>query len=80
MSEHEARRLLAASRNGAGGVEVTAGEIEIPGQRDVEPVPVDPEPPRKTLYAAVLAARDADRHPIVPAWARNRAEARALAV
>jgi S-DNA-T family DNA segregation ATPase FtsK/SpoIIIE len=42
-------------------------------------VPVDPPKQAVTLYATALAARNADRRPIVPAWARSRAEARALA-
>lgn len=51
------------------------------GDEVPEVVRVDPpEPPRRTLYATVVAARDAQRRPIVPAWLRNRAEARALAV
>jgi S-DNA-T family DNA segregation ATPase FtsK/SpoIIIE len=42
-------------------------------------VPVDPPEPPRTLYGTALAARTADRRPIVPAWARNRDEARQLA-
>lgn len=42
-------------------------------------VPVDPPDVPLTLRATALAARDADRRPIVPAWLRDRAEATALA-
>lgn len=43
-----------------------------------ELVPVDPPEQAKTIYATAVAARTSDRRPIVPAWARNRDEARAL--
>jgi DNA segregation ATPase FtsK/SpoIIIE, S-DNA-T family len=43
-----------------------------------EVVMVDPEPAPRTIYATALSVRAADRRPIVPAWMRNRAEARAL--
>ena len=49
---------------------------------DLEPaeiVHVDPEPQPKTVYGTALAAREADKRPIVPAWMRNRQEARQLA-
>ncbi|MGD9525630.1 cell division protein FtsK [Pseudonocardia sp.] len=61
---------------------MTTTLIPLPPPEDDDenrPVPVDPPEKPKTLYATVLAARDADRRPIVPAWARNRDEARALA-
>jgi S-DNA-T family DNA segregation ATPase FtsK/SpoIIIE len=62
---------------------VSAGELErtstSPLEADVELVPVDPPEPPRTIYATVLRARTADRRPIVPAYLRNRDEARALA-
>ncbi|MDN5919687.1 MAG: cell division protein FtsK [Pseudonocardia sp.] len=42
-------------------------------------VPVDPDPAPRTVYGTALAAREADKRPIVPAWARNRDERRQLA-
>lgn len=44
-----------------------------------ELVPVDPPQPPKTIYATALSVREQNRRPIVPAWARNRDEARDLA-
>ncbi|MBP2370681.1 FtsK/SpoIIIE domain-containing protein [Pseudonocardia parietis] len=44
-----------------------------------ERVPVDPEPTPTTIYATALATRDTERRPIVPAYLRNRDEARHLA-
>jgi S-DNA-T family DNA segregation ATPase FtsK/SpoIIIE len=43
------------------------------------PVPVDPPALPATLRETALAARDADRRPIIPPWLRDRAEASALA-
>lgn len=48
-------------------------------QPDDDPVPVDPPEPPITIYGTVLAAKTSNRRPIVPAWARNRGEASALA-
>lgn len=45
----------------------------------VEVVPVDPKPVPKTIYATALAVRDSQKRPVIPAWARNREEARQLA-
>ncbi|MFR9803136.1 cell division protein FtsK [Pseudonocardia sp. RS010] len=44
-----------------------------------ELVPVDPPEQPRTIYATALSTRDADRRPIVPAYLRNRDEARQLA-
>ncbi|GAA4554374.1 cell division protein FtsK [Pseudonocardia xishanensis] len=44
-----------------------------------ELVPVDPPEHPKTIHATALSVRDTERRPIVPAWARNREEARQLA-
>ncbi len=47
---------------------------------DERPVPVDPPPGRRIIDATVLSSRTVDRRPIVPSWARNRADFRALVV
>ena len=44
-----------------------------------ELVPADPPQQPRTIYATALAVREAEKRPIVPAWARNRDEARQLA-
>ena len=43
------------------------------------PVRVDPEPVPRTIYATAVATREHDRRPIIPAYLRNRDEARQLA-
>lgn len=43
------------------------------------PIVVDPEPVGRTIYGTAVATRDHDRRPIVPAYLRNRDEARQLA-
>jgi S-DNA-T family DNA segregation ATPase FtsK/SpoIIIE len=44
-----------------------------------ELVPVDPPKQPQTIYGTALAVREAQKRPIVPAWARNKDEARQLA-
>ncbi|OLT12249.1 hypothetical protein BJF78_24620 [Pseudonocardia sp. CNS-139] len=46
---------------------------------DGDLLPVDPPEQSKTIHATALAVRDTEKRPIVPAWARNRDEARQLA-
>lgn len=46
---------------------------------DIELVPVDQGPEPKTIYGTALTVRDTERRPIVPAYLRNRDEARQLA-
>jgi S-DNA-T family DNA segregation ATPase FtsK/SpoIIIE len=48
-------------------------------EQPAELVPVDPPERPKTIHGTALAVREADERPIVPAWARNRDEARQLA-
>jgi S-DNA-T family DNA segregation ATPase FtsK/SpoIIIE len=40
--------------------------------------PVDPQPERPTLYATLSAYSQADRRPILPAWAKSKQDARAV--
>lgn len=46
---------------------------------DAPVVPVDPRPVTPTVYASLTARRDADRAPVLPAWARSAAELRSVA-
>ncbi len=48
------------------------------GEETGEIVLVDPDPPPRTIHATVTGWAVADRRPIIPAWVRNRAEARQL--
>ncbi len=80
-AQHGGKAVL---RGGLGDAEVRPAvrevvEAELVDDRDDAPVPVDPPELPKTLYGTVLAVRDADKRPIIPAWARNQAEAQALA-
>lgn len=75
---------MSAAQWRSGGAQ-RPGERPTPGSAGdglgdgAELVPVDPPERPRTIYATALAARTADRRPIVPAWARNRDEARQLA-
>lgn len=48
------------------------------GEDPGDATPVDPDPEPQTIHATVTGWAVADRRPIVPAWARNRTEARQL--
>jgi hypothetical protein len=48
-------------------------------EQPAELVPVDPPEQPATIHATALAVREAEKRRIVPAWARNRDEARQLA-
>ncbi|MCW0215229.1 MAG: cell division protein FtsK [Pseudonocardia sp.] len=45
---------------------------------DAEIVPVDPPAQPATIFATITSTRDAEKRPIVPAYLRNREEARQL--
>jgi hypothetical protein len=45
-------------------------------EQPAEPISVNPPKQPQTIYATALAVRVAEKRPIVPAWARNRDEAR----
>jgi S-DNA-T family DNA segregation ATPase FtsK/SpoIIIE len=68
------RRHLRAVELPADGLKPQAWGDDLP-----EPTPVDPPVEPITIYGTATRVRDADRRPIVPAWARNRDEARQLA-